>query len=682
MRQIHLDFHTSEHIPDVGSAFNPGEFAARLASSHVNSVTLFARCHHGWCYYPTRVGKPHPHLKRENLLGEMIKACREKDIDTPVYLTVQWDERIAREHPEWRVMNAYNISPHSPGLEPSAMNQLTPTWHTLCLSHIEYQDYLIALGKELVDLYNIDGLFLDIVSSHECVCPECLSSMAEEGLDALNPAHRKQHDRNVNLRFTERFTTELQALKPAIRIFYNSGHVFKGDRERYQFYSHFELESLPTGGWGYDHFPLSARYVDTLGKDMLGMTGKFHTHWGEFGGFKRPEALEYECCHMVSLGAACSIGDQLHPSGELDELTYSIVEPAYRRIEKLEPYLKGSRYLSEIAVLSAEAASKGAAGSFLDVSYADAGAARMLLELHYPFDMIDSLADFSPYRVLVLPDNIKLNNELASKVKQFLSHGGKIIHSGSSGMDAEEECFMFDTGLQYSGKKGEWNPEYLRLDAEWGKAVAGAVSPDSALVMYGSPRIVRAGKGHDVLAQCYPPYFNRSWNRFCSHMHAPADVQAQPHGDGIIRTEYGYYFAHEIFSQYYSQGQPLLKYMVREALRALLDTPLLKVNLLSAGRASVLFQEKKNRYLVNLLYAPTQLRGSSYGTLQGNNEKIEIIEDVPEIRDVSAELRVTSQPARVYNAYTEEELEWTYSEGYVRWTVPVMHIHAAAVIQM
>ena len=29
--------------------------------------------------------------------------------------------------------------------------------------------------------------------------------------------------------------------------------------------THLELESLPTGGWGYDHFPLSARYAQTLG---------------------------------------------------------------------------------------------------------------------------------------------------------------------------------------------------------------------------------------------------------------------------------------------------------------------------------------------------------------------------------------------------------------------------------
>jgi hypothetical protein len=54
------------------------------------------------------------------------------------------------------------------------------------------------------------------------------------------------------------------------------------------------------------------------------MTGKFHQTWGEFGGFKRPEALRYECAAMLAFGARCSIGDQLHPSGEMNPDTYEL----------------------------------------------------------------------------------------------------------------------------------------------------------------------------------------------------------------------------------------------------------------------------------------------------------------------------------------------------------------------
>ena len=96
-------------------------------------------------------------------------------------------------------------------------------------------------------------------------------------------------------------------------------------------YTHFELESLPSGGWGYLHFPLTMRYARTLGLDCLGKTGKFHTSWGDFHSFKNAEALQYECFRMLALGAKCSIGDQLHPVGKIDPHVYDLVGSVYRR---------------------------------------------------------------------------------------------------------------------------------------------------------------------------------------------------------------------------------------------------------------------------------------------------------------------------------------------------------------
>ena len=47
-RQVHLDFHTSEHIGDVGAEFDENQFIGALKKGHVNSITLFAMCHHGF----------------------------------------------------------------------------------------------------------------------------------------------------------------------------------------------------------------------------------------------------------------------------------------------------------------------------------------------------------------------------------------------------------------------------------------------------------------------------------------------------------------------------------------------------------------------------------------------------------------------------------------------------------
>ena len=43
-RQVHLDFHTSEYIPDIAADFDKDEFAKTLEEAHVDSITCFARC--------------------------------------------------------------------------------------------------------------------------------------------------------------------------------------------------------------------------------------------------------------------------------------------------------------------------------------------------------------------------------------------------------------------------------------------------------------------------------------------------------------------------------------------------------------------------------------------------------------------------------------------------------------
>ena len=102
-RQVHMDFHTSQYITEIGKDFDAERFAERLERAHVDSVTCFARCHHGWLYYPS-VNHPeliHPNLENRNLLLEQIEACHKRGIRVPVYTTVRWDERIIREKPEW-----------------------------------------------------------------------------------------------------------------------------------------------------------------------------------------------------------------------------------------------------------------------------------------------------------------------------------------------------------------------------------------------------------------------------------------------------------------------------------------------------------------------------------------------------------------------------------------------------
>jgi hypothetical protein len=663
-RQIHLDFHTSEHIPGIGAAFDAEAFVATLKAAHVNSITIFAKCHHGWSYYPTKVGAPHPQLARPNLMGEMVTALAAADIEAPIYISVMWDERNARLHPEWRVVGAGGDNRFAPG-------QLKAGWHTLCLNHKAYRDELLEHAREVARNYETQGLFFDIVLTPDCVCAECLGTMAEQGLDPENPADRLEKDEWVNERFRSEMSAALRAEFPGLRIFYNCGHIHKQGPKRFASYTHLELESLPTGGWGYDHFPSSARYAATLGLDFVAHTGKFHTSWGEFGGFKHPDALQYEAAQMVAMGSKCLVGDQLHPSGAINPDTYASIAPAYARIEKLEPFLEGARQVSEIAIMAAEYFYPVGARNNLS----DDGAAQMLQELKRPFDVIDPSAAFETYRLLILPDEIPVDAELGARLRAYLAQGGKLLLSGQSAL-AADGYFAVPAGIRRERAPVAFNPSYMRASRELDAGLT-----TTPFVMYGTAQTI-VPEGATVLAEVMPPYFNRTYRHFSSHQHTPDDPDAPPLGAAVTLNEGIAYIAYPIFRMYHAMGQPLYKYVVRGLLDLLLPEPAFSTDLPSSGRATLTRQPEHQRHILHLLYGPPQVRGKAVPTGEGGVRVMEMIEDLPAIGPVNASLRLPSAPRRVFDALSGEDLAWRHdAQGVVQVTLPRLHIHSALVFE-
>ncbi len=490
--------------------------------------------------------------------------------------------------------------------------------------------------------------------------------MQANGLDPEKPADRLVNDEAVNEEFRTEVSGALMAEFPGLRIFYNCGHIHKQGPQRFSTYTHLELESLPTGGWGYDHFPSSARYAATLGFDMVGHTGKFHTSWGEFGGFKHPDALDYECAQMVALGSKCLIGDQLHPNGAINPDTYASVAPAYARIEKLEPYLEGAEQVSEVAILSAEHFHPAGARNHPS----DDGAAQMLLELHVPFDVIDRFADFGKYKVLILPDEIALDAETAGRLKSFTAGGGKIIASWHAGLGTLE------MGIVPGPEPIRFRPSYVKASRGLDPAMT-----ETPFVMYDDAEAVTA-KGADVLAEIYPPYFNRNYAHFSSHQHTPDDPSARPLGAAVTVHGGVAYIAYPIFRLYRAMGQPLYKYIVRGLLNRLLPRPALSTSLPSSGRASLVRQANEKRHVMHLLYGPPQVRGKDVRLDDGSSRVMEMIEDLPAIGPVHASVRLPSTPTRVFDALTGSAVAWTSGpDGAIEVTIPSLHIHTAIVFE-
>ncbi|WP_218915138.1 alpha-L-fucosidase [Caldanaerobius polysaccharolyticus] len=327
-REVHLDFHTSPDIEGVGVKFDAEEFATTLEKARVNSITCFARCHHGYLYYdskkfPERI---HPHLVNKNLLRDQIEACHKHGIRVPIYITVQWDKYTADEHPEWLAVDEsgrpFGNSTFEAGF-----------YRKLCVNS-PYRDFLKALTLEILETFPVDGLFFDIVQPTPCACRYCREDMIKQGLNPASLEDRKEFGQMLINEFKRDMTNFVRQYNKDCTIFYNKGHVGPAHRPVVDAYTHFELETLPSGGWGYLHFPVTMRYARNLGLDCLGQTGKFHTSWGDFHSFKNKAALEYECFRMLALNAKCMIGDQLEPNGKLSDAVYELIGSVYSQVEK------------------------------------------------------------------------------------------------------------------------------------------------------------------------------------------------------------------------------------------------------------------------------------------------------------------------------------------------------------
>ena len=118
MNCVHLDFHTGPLIPDIGVNFDKAAFTKAVKEAHVDLMTVFAKCHHGYTYYPSRIDPMHPNLKF-NLLKEQLEAIRAAGAKAPIYITIGWSKRDADEHPEWHQIDFKTKKPLYYGSAPA-----------------------------------------------------------------------------------------------------------------------------------------------------------------------------------------------------------------------------------------------------------------------------------------------------------------------------------------------------------------------------------------------------------------------------------------------------------------------------------------------------------------------------------------------------------------------------------
>ena len=649
-RQVHLDFHTSPLIPGVGARFDKKQFQAALTEGNVNSITVFAKCHHGYCYYPTKIGKQHPTMQPGfDLTGAMVDAAHEIGVDAPIYITAGWSVYDSERHPEWCMVDVQGRRISRNIDENAKPDDIRPdcSWRCLCLSG-DYAQHIYDLTREIVNRYKkVDGLFYDIVYLEEaCYCPNCINGMKQAGLDPTNIEDAKAYYRLSHLAFMKKCTDILREKHPEATIFFNSGGADIYRPEYHAGQSHYEMEDLPTAWGGYNKMPPRASVMSRYGKEYLGMTGKFHTSWGEFGGYKNPDALKYEVLSMAMYGAKCSVGDQLHPRGLMDMETYKLIGHAYRALERIEPWAYPAGSTATLGVyLSGQSAS-------------DEGLHSMLLESHIDFEIVLPGDDLRPFEALILPDCVALGDEEAARIDAFISRGGAVLLTGKSAV--KEGRFQLDVGAEYAGP-GRYRMDYFRPGKELPMPYANA-----PFLCYESAFVSKLTHG-TALAEVYEPLFERTYATYCSHSYTPYRDEPAAHPAAVLNGK-TVWIAHPMCRLYKLRGAQLFREVVIRALK-LVYNPKYAVSLPSAGRTRLTKQAEHGRYVFHAAYASPIQRGNT-----------SVLEDVVALRDVPVRIQIPETVTHVRLIPDGRELAFSQKDGALEFTLPCVELYQGAEI--
>ena len=658
-RKVHLDYHNTEHVPRVGEDFDPAAFGERLLSARVDAVVVFAKDMHGYFYYPSRFGPVHPGLSRD-LLGEQVAACRARKVAVHAYYCVTWDHHLARTRPEWlaRRRDGSTFLP-KPGE--------TPGWTALCLAHEGFLSLVLEHLSEVVARHPVDGLWLDmpVPIEGQCFCDECQRQVRAAGGDPFDTPTQRRHKQGLLVGFGRRVRDLVASVRPSCQLDLN-GQGVAGLGERVSFLDNVDIEALPTAFWGYWYFPTVVRYVRTFGVTSYGMTGRFLASWADFGGLKLPSQLHTELAGIVAQGARCDVGDQLPPRGTLDAAVYHVIGEAYRRIEALEPWLEGAVPVTEAALLTA--------GHPLDSPGREEnyGLVRLLIESRVQFDVVEPSAPWERYGLVVLPEDLAVDADLAARLVAFLAGGGRVLACDRAGLLAgTESSWLEPLGLRPAGRS-PFAPAYLLP----GPGVTGAIPPYE-YALYEGAALWRASLPAQTVARLGEPLFQRSPERYTSHAQTPFD-HATDFAAAAVSGRLAF-LAWPLGRSYHRHGYWVERAVFGHALEATGFRGVVETSAPLSAEVSLTRQRArggepwKERYLAHVVH---------YSPLRKSPAHPELYEDPVPLADVRIRVNLDLGSVVAREVPSGRKLPVTRVQGGVEATLPRVDVHGIVAFEV
>lgn len=634
-RAIHVDFHTMAGIYDMND-FDAKQFARLMAEAHVTYVNVFAQCNLGFCYYPTKVGVMYPSLTKD-MLGELVEELHKYDIGVTAYINSGFNNEILKGHPDWW-RRAKNGNRH----DPTVIDGKEYYRRYEGCFNTGYADYLKAIVKEVVDNYDVDGIFMDCVPLTHCYCENCRKDMAEKGISIDDEPNVYKFAEEVRVNWAR----ELRKVVGDRNIYFNSWYTWDlGLNE------HHELECLPNGAWTYEYFDAHAAFTRPLKEKALYMTGRFQNDWGDFGGICSKASLEHDMFDALMSGFGYSIGDHAHPSKTLIPRLYKTIKEIYTDLKQYQKFNDNAKYKADVGIyISSKLIRK------YDM-WMNKYLGHLLGDLKYTYNAILNLESINDYPLIIIPENITLDEEDTKIFDNYIKNGGKVFSCGMGGLNSGKTEFAIEevkNTVKYCGKDDRYQTFFEFNDG---------VSEEYGEVQWNTykPAIMMEKVSGTVIAEDVKAYFDKEFDGEKFNLYIPPEKKT-----GYPTAVIGKNVAHvsfDLFRAYGNQFSSAHRELTRVILEALLPNNLIKAKELPVTtKASV--TENDKYLMLNIKTTYPGIKGALVDPAKG------VITDHVYLPAGKKVMVKGTGFKKCFSALTEKPIEFTAKGDYTEITLP------------
>ncbi len=447
-----IDNHITDIKPEYMTKFDPAEYVRMVEISGVDSAMVYACCHNGNCYYPTKVGHQHANLKGRDIFGETIDLLNQKDIVPVAYYTVIYHNDSALSHPDWQMQDV-NGKDHD------------RRYRFSCPNNRDYVEFVKQQLSEIAE-YNVAGFFIDMTFwPMFCVCPACTEKYRREtGREIPHTIGWSSTEWNGFLRTRERWMAEfaqeltdyLKELNSELSVTHQFSPVLRG-------WLLGQSSGIPAASDYASGDFYGDKYQQRLGSKIFAAYTKnspyeFMTsrcvNLSDHTSTKSEDELALHAETTLANGGACFFIDAINPDGTLNENIYQLFGRIMKRIEPFKdciqrhvPDLTGETglYFSMNSCTSRELDGvtlehMGDIGNNMSLGHSEMvdeviGTSVLLNRMKIPYRVItDTTTDLSEFKTIIINNIAYMSATEVERIREFVRNGGTLIATGMTSL--------------------------------------------------------------------------------------------------------------------------------------------------------------------------------------------------------------------------------------------------------